>query len=38
MAYPLYNKPYQSPKQLITILQSKNVLFLNIPAAKNIKL
>ena len=36
MAYTLYNKPYQSPQQLIATLQSKNVLFLNIPAAEKI--
>ena len=36
MAYTLYNKPYQSPQQLIATLQSKNILFSDIPAAEKI--
>ena len=36
MAYTLYNKPYQSPQQLIATLQSKNIIFSNIPAAEKI--
>lgn len=36
MAYTLYNKPYQSPQQLIAILQSKNIIFSDIPAAEKI--
>lgn len=36
MAYTLYNKPYQSPQQLIATLQSKNIFFSNIPAAEKI--
>lgn len=36
MAYTLYNKPYQSPQQLILALQSKNILFSDIPVAEKI--
>lgn len=36
MAYTLYNKPYQSPQQLIATLQSKNIIFSNIPEAEKI--
>lgn len=36
MAYTLYNKPYQSPQQLIQTLQSKNIVFTNVPAAEKI--
>lgn len=34
MAYILYNKPFQTPLQIITTLQSKNIVFSNVPAAE----